>query len=798
MNRNYLTIYTLIGLIIISSYSIYSIFAKEITGRENSNNRAIMSEKLVKIRNEEEFQQFAEDVNNGNTYAGQQVELTADLDFHLVTDAVSVGIADSENRFQGVFNGNGHKIENLDIKIPDGEAGLFVNLGGIVCNLKVVSGTVTGLISGGVASSVTDTGVIANCSNAATVTGKTAGEMAGVSKGTIINCVALGTGSTAIVGEKSYGKVTDCYNRSNAIILELNDNLARLRNLYPINNWEQWKMNESVPELTEQKASLLYTSTIQIMLSNKKQSIVSYFSELENAWCFAIPEGTENQKRILDLEFTSNISDTLEIPMDQDVYFYEKEGIHYVFKFLINDSVPSIFVNTESEKDGLAYLEADKKNKLTGDMTVLSEHGATKYTGMLDFITGRGNDSWSAAKKGFNLKLEKAEDLLGMGTDKDYVLLPGYRDNSLLSYKMIQDMEKQMQIAYAPESRLVNLYMDGNYLGLYLLTEKIEIGKNRFAIKNLYKETKKKNANSLSHFKQKTWSNAATKAERVWYDIPNEPLDYTGGYLLELDVEDYDEKQSRFVSDNGTNITLKSNTYATKRQVDYIADLWQDFEDAVSSKYGYNKKGIYYADYIDMESFADQWLMFELNEDASMIGSIYFYKDSDLIGDGRIYAGYAWDVEHSFTEEKNRTKSWIMGRMQEELKESAPYWTLLYQHEDFAQRVYQEWKNKYLPALEILLDTTEENQSENLCSITEYERLYTYAAAINSTKWKECNWWDKGEHIRIFLTERMQFLEKSLQAYHMGYDYYGEEDGIFYGYYYASDNETEDRREVIH
>lgn len=773
----------------------------------------------ILIQNEAEFLKFAEDVNNGNTYAGQQVELLADLNFHIMTDGIYVGIADSENNFQGTFNGNGHKIENLTINVPDGEAGLFVNLGGTVCNLKVVNGTVSGLISGGIASSVTDTGVIANCSNELTVTGDTAGGIAGISQGTIINCVAFATGgSTAMVGDNSSGVLSYCYNQINGslslycnscgdetlpeenrpMLQVLNDNLDRLHNLYLANNWEQWEMKENAPMLTENPASLLDTATISIMVSNKMHSLSGYFSESENAWCFAIPEGTEIQNRILELQFPSNVSDKMEVPMDTIDYAYEKEGIHYTFKFLTNDTVPSIFVDTNGEEaDSLAYLKEDKKHELKGELSVVSEKGETIYTTVLESISGRGNDSWLAAKKGYNLKLKKAAELLSMGIDKDYVLIPGYRDNSLLSYKITQDMAKQMQIAYAPESRLVNAYIDGNYMGLYLLTEKMEIGTNRFNINDLYKETKKMNGNDLTGFTRETWSSDTTKANRVWYDIPNEPSDNTGGYLLELDAKDYDEKQSRFVSDNGTSITLKSNTYATKSQVDYVADLWQDFENAVSSENGYNEKGIYYADYIDMESFADQWLMYELNEDTSMTGSIYFYKDSDLTGDGRIHAGYTWDVEHSFIEEEHITKGWIMGRMKGELTESAPYWIKLYQHDDFAQLVYQEWKNKYVLALQILLDTNEVNNPESLSSITGYERAYTYAAAINSTRWAECNWWDKGEHVRMFLTARSEFLTKSLSTYLLGYDYYGEEDGVYYGYRYAANDGAEDSKEVI-
>ena len=779
-------------------------------------------EQPYQIRNEEEFLKFADAVNSGNTYLGQYVELLSNLNFNIMTEGIYVGTLDEGCNFQGTFNGNGHVISNVNIQQPEGEAGLFVNLAGTVCNLTLKDGTVEGLISGGIASSMTDTGAIVNCSSQMVVKGETAGGIVGKSSGTVENSVYYETAESAssVMGDNSTGVAAYCYmgkdgvfslysnswgdetlpEESRPMLQVLNDRLDRMNYLYDVNGWNHWSIGEEDPTLIQETANLLTEATLSIRTSGSSRELKGYYSENEDAWCFAIPEGTDENKREINLIFSNGDIDFLELSLDQTEIEYDYDNIHYRFEFLKNDTIPSVFIDTNDENgDGLTYLNEDKQNQLSGETTILNENGATVYTGIIERINGRGNDSWLLApKKGYSLKLKVSADILGMGANKDFALLSGYRDNSLMTYKIIQDMSKEMQLPNAPESRFVNLYVDGKYIGMYLLTEKMEIDNNRFPLNNLYKQTKKMNGDNLEGFQQEHWKSTDTKAEKIWYDIKKEPADYTGGYLLEVDTQDYDDIQSRFVSDRGISITLKSNTYASENQVNYASEYWQDFENAVFSEDGYNDKGKYYAEYIDLESFANQWAMYELTEDTSMTGSIYFYKDSDDYGDGRLHAAYLWDVEHSFVEEEHLTESWIMGpRMKQDLTNAAGFWLALYQHDDFAQMVSQEWANKILPAVQKLLNTEELIEPDGLSSISGYERAYTYAGTLNSTRWTHCNWWDKGEGIRLFLTERMEFLNQTLPAYYMDYDYYKLQDGVYYGYHYAQTEGGEDIGEPV-
>ena len=72
-------------------------------------------------------------------------------------------------------------------------------------------------------------------------------------------------------------------------------------------------------------------------------------------------------------------------------------------------------------------------------------------------------------------------------------------------------------------------------------------------------------------------------------------------------------------------------------------------EDAIYSETGYNSKGKHYSEYIDVDSLITAYLVQEIsmNIDATQT-SFYFYKDSDLTGDGKIHFGPAWDFDLAY------------------------------------------------------------------------------------------------------------------------------------------------------
>ena len=156
---------------------------------------------------------------------------------------------------------------------------------------------------------------------------------------------------------------------------------------------------------------------------------------------------------------------------------------------------------------------------------------------------------------------------------------------------------------------------------MYFLTGRIEIGKNRFDLPDLAAENAKVNGNAMRTYPLR--EELTENGLRVFRELTGEPSDITGGYILERDVMDYDPVKSRFVSRRGWSLVLRSLPYASRGEINYIADYWQDFEDALYAADSYNEKGKYYIEYMDITSFADQCLFYEVNTEISMSSSIY-------------------------------------------------------------------------------------------------------------------------------------------------------------------------------
>ncbi|MDX8338984.1 CotH kinase family protein [Draconibacterium sp. IB214405] len=113
---------------------------------------------------------------------------------------------------------------------------------------------------------------------------------------------------------------------------------------------------------------------------------------------------------------------------------------------------------------------------------VRSEHEKWNYSGT-GRIRGRGNSTWLwYPKKPFRIKLNEKASVLGLGENKDWVLLADYRDPTHLMNTFVFTVGQQLEMPYVNNIRYVEVTLNGDYIGLYSLTEQIEEGKSRVAI----------------------------------------------------------------------------------------------------------------------------------------------------------------------------------------------------------------------------------------------------------------------------------------------------------------------------
>lgn len=443
-------------------------------------------------------------------------------------------------------------------------------------------------------------------------------------------------------------------------------------------------------------------------------------------------------------------------------------------------------INIELYGGTLEDIHESQDNFLSGKIEVYGQNGFKWYEGDLERFKGRGNNSWYCPKKGYGITLSTAENLLSLGRARGFVLTPTYRDASLLNFKIAYDLAKEVDCQYAHNADYVELYVNYEYLGVYVLTEQNEINKDRYNITNLEELTQAVNDDWLWNYPfANEWGTDVDREVEVkgYWLIENNPANITGGYLLELDQADkVDKSPSRFRTERGTPVGLRDPAYASKEQVCYISDYFQDFEDALYADDGYNAKGKYYLDYIDLDSFVKIWLMNELTMDTSIYSSQFFWKDSDAIGDGKLHAGCIWDMEHSFVE-LERTMDYLKG---------GGFWGQLYKHPEFKERAYYIWMEKYIPAIEKLYGKADTYHAWKINSIETYVNHISTAAERNFEKWDESfienvddrglsSWEEEVDYVKRFIAERSAYMTVSLAAYSEGFLSMYEEHGIYWG-----------------
>lgn len=455
-------------------------------------------------------------------------------------------------------------------------------------------------------------------------------------------------------------------------------------------------------------------------------------------------------------------------------------------------NIPSLYITTESGK--MDYVHANKENKEAGSLIIVDEKGNVEYADELDYIKGRGNTSWKYDKKGYNLKLAKSTDICGMGKTKKWSLIPNYIDKSILRNQIVYDLADAVGLEYSSANTPVDVYLNGAYNGTYLLVVKNEVGSAAVDITDLEKATEKVNDDDLDAYKNVEVYNKNGLAHYKYNDIPNNPEDITGGYLLELDHSSYSKEASGFTTARGQRVVIKAPEYASKAQVEYIGAWFQEFEDAVYSADGFNAKGKHYTEYIDDESFAKYYLISEITMNGdSHITSVFMYKESDVDGDGLLHAGPVWDYDTSLGNNGGvkdfYVKVTLTNPAQQFFSISKMYkgngadfiYCAIYRHADFRSLVIDCYKNDVEPAFDMLLNG----------GSTEYGRLQRFdkyvstikpAAAMNFTRWnimgraltgtQTGTTYDANiSNLKSFLTNKKAFLDKIIDAYSEDYLY---------------------------
>ena len=139
--------------------------------------------------------------------------------------------------------------------------------------------------------------------------------------------------------------------------------------------------------------------------------------------------------------------------------------------------IPRIVIET-----GNRIAIKDRETEIPAKMQIWGESSAESE--ILDLtIRGRGNTSWTdMPKNSYKIEFEKKQSMFGMPKDKDWALIANYADKTLMRNYLAYRLAAALVTYYAPRCEFAELYLNGEYLGVYLLTETIKIAENRVNI----------------------------------------------------------------------------------------------------------------------------------------------------------------------------------------------------------------------------------------------------------------------------------------------------------------------------
>ena len=97
-------------------------------------------------------------------------------------------------------------------------------------------------------------------------------------------------------------------------------------------------------------------------------------------------------------------------------------------------------------------------------------------------IRGRGYSSFQTPKCSYKIKFSQSNNFLGLPKGKSWDLISNYIDKSLIRNKISFALANLLNTRYTPRSTFVELYLNRQYMGVFLLTEHITVSKRRVDI----------------------------------------------------------------------------------------------------------------------------------------------------------------------------------------------------------------------------------------------------------------------------------------------------------------------------
>ena len=410
----------------------------------------------------------------------------------------------------------------------------------------------------------------------------------------------------------------------------------------------------------------------------------------------------------------------------------ERSSSVYLIRLAFDTGLPVLHIHVEG---GQEIFYPDEKDKFYYNAN-LSLYGGLNFDDIESTevkIRGRGNSTWyygsGLGKKPYQIEFLEQQEVLGMPSDRRWVLLAENSDKSLIRNNIAFYMSSLSHLEYTPKGKYVDLYFNGSPMGTYLLAQKAEVTNNRLDI-------------GPTGYLLEMTQGGRLKETDVRYES-SIMKDLIGGAANDLVFT----VKHPLIQSGGTEYQeLKNHLDAFE-----TALFGPDFKDPE----------VGYRSFIDVASFVDWYIIQEIAKsvDAKWYSSIFF----NYVPGKKIKMGPLWDFDLSFGNcaypEWNFYDSYEIEGYH--IKKN-PWWIRLFEDPYFESLVknrFQYFKSR-MP--EILAKIDEYGEHLDVSQQKNYELWGT----LGQWFWPNPIWFDtyqeEVDHLKQWITERVNWLDSDL------------------------------------
>ena len=269
--------------------------------------------------------------------------------------------------------------------------------------------------------------------------------------------------------------------------------------------------------------------------------------------------------------------------------------------------MPSVFIETENRR-------AITSKEQYQNCTLTFVDGSTTLHYENTQIRGRGNSTWwNSDKKSYRIKFANKEPFLGEGfaNAKSWTLLANHGDKTMIRNALTYDLGRFMGMKFCPAAKFVDLYLNGDYLGTYQISDQVQVHKKRIEISE-----------------EDGWL-----LEVVNENSKEEPLITTTRYRIMYTIKN-----------------PKDEHLSVAKRI-AIGQWLSSFEEAVASDDFMDPQRGYRA-YVDEEDLINWYVGAEITGNIDALYSIYMYKDGD---DDKMHFGPLWDLDLGYDNSSERS-----------------------------------------------------------------------------------------------------------------------------------------------